>query len=425
MSNKQYTPQAHSTISILKDFKYSYVDHSYTYDEKTYRLLDEIFELLIKKIKPTGKSTDKRKIWTLWFKTERGPIEAFGDFEEMKSYGEVETYEEFENLWKMLYPDEEDWYCFDALYDEEINYRAIFMKNRQIIEYADEIEATAYPYNISEFTEWLLESLKECIDMLEKGTYNEYVRNNLPAKLRTGTILLKDYWDIIPEYRYAHQKEISNEEIEEYLENIKEQVENPDKKFTDKIPEMTANKFFEYCALGYKANNYDGCDLPPEKQYRRHADGRDGGLFDIDPDSPQAFRTWIEGNTYYGCHPWEVCRGGNSTHIDLYVNDYDDGYTLTIAGSSSGRSTEAVKFYNALKKKGLPVYIVHAEEIAARLKEEEKIGIVPEGIIPRYCESWFPDETIIDFMNLPYDEEDGKRIADKAVWQPIKEVELL
>ena len=50
---------------------------------------------------------------------------------------------------------------------------------------------------------------------------------------------------------------------------------------------------------------------------------------------------------------------------------------------------------------------------------------MPEGIIPRYCESWFPDETIIDFMNLPYDEEDGKKIAEKAVWQPIKEVELL
>lgn len=425
MSNKIYTPTAKSTIAMLEDFKYGYVGHSYTYDEKTYKLLDKIFELLKTKLKPTHKSTDKRKIWTLWFKTERGPIEVFGDFEEMKSYGDVETYEEFEKMWGSYYPDEEDWYCFDALYDEDNNYRAIFMRNRQIIEYANEIDLSNYPYDISDFTEWLLESIIECIEMLEKGTYNEYVRNNLPAKLKTGTILLKDYWDIFPECRETHYEEISRSEIEEYLDNIKRQLDCSENEFTNKLSEMTANKFFECCALGYKANNYDGCDLPPKMQYRRNADGRDGGLCEIDPNSPQAFKEWIESDKYYGSHPWEVCRGGNSTHIDLYVNNYPDGYTLTVAGSSFGRSTEAVKFYNALIRNGMPVYMYQAEEIASRLKEKEKIGIVPEGIFPRYCESWFPGESIITFMNLPLDEDDKRRVNEKAKWQPIVEVELL
>ena len=62
MSNKIYTPTAKSTIAMLEDFKYGYVGHSYTYDEKTYKLLDKIFELLKTKLKPTHKSTDKRKI---------------------------------------------------------------------------------------------------------------------------------------------------------------------------------------------------------------------------------------------------------------------------------------------------------------------------------------------------------------------------
>jgi hypothetical protein len=26
---------------------------------------------------------------------------------------------------------------------------------------------------------------------------------------------------------------------------------------------------------------------------------------------------------------------------------------------------------------------------------------VPEGVLPAYCGSWFPNEHIIDFMNLP------------------------
>lgn len=66
-----------------------------------------------------------------------------------------------------------------------------------------------------------------------------------------------------------------------------------------------------------------------------------------------------------------------------------------------------------------------AEEITLRLREEEKIGIVPEGVFPRYCESWFPDENVITFMNLPFEEDDEKKVAEKAVWQPIAEIELL
>ena len=425
MCNKIFMPKVERTISMLKDFKYGYMNEYYAYDERTYKLLDELFKILIEKIKPAKKISDARKMWTLWFKVERGTIEAFGDFEEMKSDYEVETYEEFENLWKSYYPDEEKWYCFDALYDEEINYRTIFMKNRQIIEYKNEIDSNAYPYDISEFTEWLLESVKECVKMLEAGTYNDYVRANLPSTLKTGTILLKDYWDIFPEEREAHYKEISKEEIDEFLQNIKSQQLTSKKESLDKLPEMTANKFFEYCALGYKANKYEGCELSPKEQYLKHADRRDGGLCSIEPDSPEAFKKWISSKEYYGCHPWEICRGGNSTHIDLYVNDYDDGYTLTVAGSSFGRSTEAVKFYNALKRAGLPVYIEFAEEIALRLTEEEKIGIVPEGVFPRYCESWFPDENVITFMNLPFEDDDEKKVAEKAVWQPIAEIELL
>ena len=54
--------------------------------------------------------------------------------------------------------------------------------------------------------------------------------------------------------------------------------------------------------------------------------------------------------------------------------------------------------------------------------ESEKIGIVPDGVFPDYCGSWFPDEHIIDFMNLPYEE--TERIAAFATWQPIKTAEL-
>lgn len=47
---------------------------------------------------------------------------------------------------------------------------------------------------------------------------------------------------------------------------------------------------------------------------------------------------------------WEVCRGGNSTHVGLYVHHNENGYYLAVAGKSWSRSIEAIKFYNVKGK---------------------------------------------------------------------------
>ena len=53
---------------------------------------------------------------------------------------------------------------------------------------------------------------------------------------------------------------------------------------------QTAYDFFRFCAMGYAENGYAGCEKSPKEQYYLHADGRDDGLGDIDPDDPEAFR---------------------------------------------------------------------------------------------------------------------------------------
>lgn len=68
------------------------------------------------------------------------------------------------------------------------------------------------------------------------------------------------------------------------------------------IRSMTANDFYRFCALGYSANKYKGCDLPTKEQYYLHADGRDEGLKDLDGDSPEAFREWMQ-HRPRGGHP--------------------------------------------------------------------------------------------------------------------------
>ena len=63
-----------------------------------------------------------------------------------------------------------------------------------------------------------------------------------------------------------------------------------------------------------------------------------------------------------------------------------------------------------------------AGTLVERLQETEKIGIVPEGIWPAYCEGMFPEEHIIAFRNLPNEQQE--EVAQHCVWQALKETRL-
>lgn len=93
-----------------------------------------------------------------------------------------------------------------------------------------------------------------------------------------------------------------------------------------------------------------------------------------------------------------------------------------MAGSSVGRSVETVKFYLALSEHGLSVYLDNAVELAAMLMGKDYIGIVPEDVLPAYCSSLFPDENMLDFMNLPWEE--TEQVIKAAIWYPVTEVLL-
>jgi hypothetical protein len=118
-----------------------------------------------------------------------------------------------------------------------------------------------------------------------------------------------------------------------------------------------------------------------------------------------------------------VCRGGNSTNISLYPIRDKKGFYFVLSGDAWTRTIESVKFYLALRGVGIPVYMYKGKNLGERLLGIEKIGVVPEGVFPAYCHSYFPGEDIIDFMNLPY--EKTEEVANKCIWQEIPEVCLI
>ncbi len=228
-----------------------------------------------------------------------------------------------------------------------------------------------------------------------------------------------------------------------------------DREHVGRMERFTANDFFRACSIGYKACGYDvstpeygfkgqldeNGELPISYQYLKFADGRDEGLTSglygdegsgVDLDDPDAWDEWYFDRNRSGGHPWEVCRGGNSTHIDLIVasdrryrsDEGRPGFYLIVRGDAWNRCVEAVKFYVSIHEAGYPVVFDEGENILRRFKGEDIMGIVPRNVFPAYCDCMFPERfgRILDFIHVYDDQIDG--LADSIEWLPEHQVEL-
>lgn len=357
----------------------------------------------------------------LWFTSERSSIEDFGDFEEYLENEIISNKKEFEELWKEDYPNSIKWYLFSVRhYNKEYFF---FIDSKLTLHIKKNASDIIEPINL-QLISCIDQAVSKCLDWLYKDTdgYNEYINQYLPYTKRTGRILRQDYWNIDPEEKEWILKGLTEVDIET-LKIIVELSENDERTIFPK--KMTSGIFFDCCKMGYDANNYpNDTELKPVDLYRKFADGRDFGLTQLNPDSPQAFEKWFDKRDWQIGHPWEVCRGGNSTHISLYVDKQTNGWRLSLAGKSRGRVAETVRFSIALYSHNIPFKLWDAKEIFAMVSGLDDIGIVPEGITPVYCHSYFPKEDhIIDFMNLP--DENRDKIAEMAYWYPTYAVQLV
>lgn len=352
-----------------------------------------------------------------WIFAPRGSIDEFADYDEYLADGEIENRQEFEELWLDLYPEELKWYRLATLRYRDIYSVAV---NRKLVLQLQPESQRFDSYPKTELLDWLIAAVQQSIHLLKSGQYDAFVKQNLPHRHRVGKILRQDYWSIFPEEKEAYLAEIDPGEII-LFENLISQP--PENILAFRLSAMTSGLYFNACKLGYAANQYEGAeDLPAKELYLKHADGRDDGLLELDEASAEAFETWSFDRKQQGGHPWEVCRGGNSTHISLYVIHDAQGWSFRLAGSSIGRSVETVKFFLALTEQGYPVSLSDGKEILAMLKGEDYIGIVPQGVFPRYCDSFFPGEKMLTFMNLPH--EKTGQVIQSAYWYPIERVQL-
>ena len=448
--NHKYKLTAPNVDSLLRCFDRNHLNST----PSTPALLsvtEPVFRLLLP-LAPLRKNNEAKAIW---LKIPRGTIDDYDSFEEMKEYGEVETYEEYEKRWVEDYPEEYKWYelvavrSFDR--DGSLRYYGISLGNKSIISAI--LEDRSYNERNGYYNEEaactlcriIAPAVRESMDLLKKGYYNNLVEAELPYEFRTGVIRRADLWAYEPECRKNDYDGLTEEAVLKFKGLIRSGANDETK--IGRITSFTAIDFFEACKIGYEAIGKDCSGYSPSELYLRYSDGRDEGLtgkghgLNAGPgiafDSPEDWDKWYFGN-HGGGHPWEVVPGGNSTHMELYVmNDKRDlewklrsgkinedeyreklskaGYYFMISGVQ--RQFESISFYNALIDAGLPVVIEKADELLARFEATDYIGVVPHHLPTRYCESLFPSKygKIIDFTHV-YKSED--RWFGKIEWLP-------
>ena len=407
-------------------------------EKPTQELIDAMNPLFdaLRDLAPFKKNDEAKGIWIV---VPVGELSDYGSFEDAKAYGEAETIEEFEQKWKEEYPDPVKWYRLTVAEnkpDSRFKFKSVSIDNTNVIaadmENGVREEAWFKDEAQVELCQLLAEAAKQSMERLRAGTYNDFVAQNLPYQHRYGVIRRSDEWKVFPEERQRIWKGVGANTFLAF----KSFVETNES--YGRIRSFTANDFFRACVIGYRACGYDLDGLSPSRAYLRYADGRDEGLTGtghglnegpgIDFDDPQAWNEWYNGPRGGG-HPWEVIRGGNSTHVDLYVEQDDDdvkslffsgqiskdeykqrmsdsGYYFAVAGTN--RPEEAVCFFVALREAGMPVTLYAAEEILARFEGTDYIGIVPHHVFPAYCGDMFPEEygNVVDFMHVFSEEAD-------------------
>ena len=211
MRNTLKAPQVKHYIDWLRRIEYRSATCQFSYDDLTYQKIDELYRLL-DRIKPNCANGAVE----LWLQVDRGSIDDFGNYEEFRASGEVDTYEEFYSWWTAEFPDEVEWINFTAIEDREIGYRMIYLGQHSVLE-MDSGKEKSFPHDISEFSCWLVDAVSQVIHQIEAGTYNEMVERNLPPQHRTGTIRRSKLWEVWPEHKADFFEDLSQKDIDEFL----------------------------------------------------------------------------------------------------------------------------------------------------------------------------------------------------------------
>lgn len=270
--------------------------------------------------------------------------------------------------------------------------------------------------------DWILSLTPKAINEIIKNpvTYAEKIYRELPLKYRDGFVPRKFLMNYVPDL-YRPEKEMGTRKADKIIRWVEKNREGRDYY----LKSMTLNLYLKYCRVAYYANKKklgirgakSGLEL-----YKVFADNRHEGLLDIDPNSPEAFEKWFQGGRRGG-HPWEIYRGGNTTHIDLGVQHHEVfGWSIFLNAPSTSRMVECVNIALAFIEEDLAFEFSNSKSYRQRLLGLDNVGIVTEWFSTHRANQSYPEDLdVYDCIHLTdLNKTEQRKIAQVTSWLPLK-----
>lgn len=359
----------------------------------------------------------------LWITSERGPIEAFGTYETLHRDGAFDTYAQFKEHWLSCYPHALQWYSLS--YTEQNGDHLLTVNERFTVRFADDAPETDNPMFVLQLMAWLIAGVEECVRRCAQGTYNEWVKSQLPFDMRMGIMPRKTYWEIVPESRAYVQAIVQKDELERFDRLfVRPPLEAPDRRNIEyRLPALSLNDYYRACTDAYIAAR-----LPPPSEsaapvdwHMAYANPRGQTADMLDRDSPEEFLSWVEdgrGNRYV----WEMLPGPGFSWVTLTPMHDERGWILVLDGATYPLCANAINAALALHDAGWPIRVPQAGAMLRAVRGEDHVGVVPRYVMPPYDNIRFPDCDVHDFVTLTVEHE--KEMIAQTSWYPIVQVRL-
>jgi hypothetical protein len=349
-----------------------------------------------------------------------------------------------DHVWRIIFPNKSKWeYIIVNQYNDTFYLSSLLNEIDTLEVTKDKVQIHSgfgnRTYNNDDhINKWnkLIIQANKWLSVVEKDWLkaNKFIWKSYPLKYRKGIVPHAIVRQCFPDL-YRLDKELGTSKMKKFLNLVESSYFHDSKKTTLKT--MTANDFFNYCKIAYIAAKRKDDSVDPKlsgrEMYKRYADGRHEGLLDINGDSAEEFAAWLDGKhqkfSRGGGHPWEIKRGGNTTHIDLYVQREkygDKGFVVTVNAPSIGRLKEAICMFLAIQEAGLPITISEPENIRKRLLAQDSIGVVPSyGSLHRANQSYPEHQDVYDVMHYDDLGKAKRQVTSFITWDPLPLLKLL
>ena len=327
---------------------------------------------------------DNRQVWPpIWLPVRRE------DCSELAALYPDSTEEEIEDVVAIYFPNEEAWLRLEfaadhaelELFVAPLSFHITVACNDGLVTVRDGTnDQITTPFNL--FSDWLFYQISREISaaLADPERYRQSLANRIPLTERFVRVQREQLWEALPDSEHYIIDEMTPSERQEF-QDIAYHFKEETVMSKPPISGFSAADYFHCCTLCFDAAGLGDNDqgLSPRDRYKKHADGRHGGLLNLPEKSSDAFLKWLTSSEWHGTHPWEIRRGGNATHISLGAFAEGNGVRMALTGSATTRAAETMKMALALWRAGIQ-FILHDEDLhLRRVKGEDWIGLYPDS----------------------------------------------